>query len=251
MTGSGCEVVRFSLGEFVDRELPGSAMLEIAQHVKACDDCAREVQTLRELGDTLRSAAANVPHADGLYGLAGGVLSRYKAEQAHSWLAVFRRGFEDWHWTIVGAGAVTAAFISVLFVSMILQFGPAPERDDSLAGTLNSLASSPGTLFLLTAGDVVQFDDGASQGSSPSVMPAGFAMPSESDLVAKLNASLVSKDGHIVDMATMSDSDRRQAEALLDQIKGLRMSAPRSAADPIQIHQIGLVASFSVSAKAL
>src|SRR5437016_3228016 len=121
MTSSVCEQIRPSLGEFVDRELPGSAMLEIAQHVNTCDDCSREIGTLRDLGDRLRAVAVNESNSGALDGLASGVVTRIGAEQAHSWLAVFRRGFEDWHWAIVGGGAVTAAFVSVLFVSMILQ----------------------------------------------------------------------------------------------------------------------------------
>src|SRR4029079_12782810 len=107
-----------------------------------------------------------------------------------------------------GFGSVSAAFVSVMFVSMLLILGPAPQRDDSLAGKLNNLSSSAGTIFLLTTGDnknssVVEFDDGGGPQVPARVMPAEFAMPTESDLVAQLNSSLVSRDGRIVDVRAM------------------------------------------------
>src|SRR5262249_5489757 len=149
-------------------------------------------------------------------------------------------------------GAIAAGCASMLFLAMILQFGPAPQRDDSLAGTLNNLAASAGTIFLRDDKNaIMQFDDCASGNPGPRVMPPDFARPSESDLVAQLSTSLVSKDGHILDMATMSDTDRQRAEQLLEQIKNLRTSPARSAADTIRVNKIGLVASLSVSAKAL
>jgi hypothetical protein len=73
-----------------------------------------------------------------LAGLAGGVVSRVGAERALSWRAMFDRAVEDWHWFLVGFGSVTAAFFSVTFVSAVLHFGPAPERQDSVAALLSS-----------------------------------------------------------------------------------------------------------------
>jgi hypothetical protein len=232
-------------------------MLAISQHVSVCDDCASEAQAIRDLGDSLRGAAMQVSKASTLDGLASGVVSRVRAEQAHSWTALFHRAVEDWHWALVGFGSVSAACVSVLFVSMLLLLGPAPQRDDSLAGQLNNLGSSAGTIFLLTSGgdrnsSVVEFDDGgAGPAMAARVMPAQFAMPTESDLVAQLNSLLVMRDGRIIDVRTMSQADRQRTEALLDQINRLRTTEPRGPADTIRVHQIGLVASLSVSAKAL
>lgn len=253
---AACNQIRKDLGGYVDRELPGTAMLAISQHVSVCQECASEAQVIRDLGESLRGAAREVSSVVELGGLASGVVSRVRAEQAHSWTAVFRRGVEDWHWALVGFGAVSAAFVSVLFVSMLLLLGPAPQRDDSLAGQLNNLGSSAGTLFLLTGSQdknsVVEFDDGGVEPAMPPrVMPAQFAMPSESDIVAQLNSSLVMRDGRIIDVRTMSEADRLRTEALLDQVRDLRMAQPRGAADTIRVHKIGLVTSLSVSAKAL
>jgi hypothetical protein len=83
-------------------------------------------------------------------------------------------------------------------------------------------------------------------------MPAEFAMPTESDLVAELNSSLLTQDGRRVDMRAMTVAERQRTEALLDRIKDLRRTEPlRGAADTIRVQKIGLVASLSVSAKAL
>lgn len=255
MTATACNQVRENLGGYVDHELPGTAMLAISRHVSGCQDCASEAQALRDLGDSLRGAAVHVSRAVEFGGLASGVVSRVRAEQANSWTAIFHRAVEDWHWALVGFGAVSAAFVSVLFVSMLLLLGPTPQRDDSLAGQLNHLSSSAGTIFLLTTGDdknssVVEFADGGVQ-QAARVMPAQFSMPSESDLVAQLNSSLVTRDGRIIDVRTMSEPERQRTVALLDQMKRMRTAAPRGAADTILVHKIGLVASLSVSAKAL
>ena len=245
-----CNQIRRDLGGYVDHELPGTAMLAISQHVSVCPDCASEAQALRDLGDSLRGAATRVSTSVELGGLASGVVSRVRAEQAHSWTAVYHRAFEDWHWALVGFGSVSAAFVSVLFVSMLLLLGPAPQRDDSLAGQLNNLGASPGTIYLLTDknSSVVEFDDGDGQQVPAHVMPAQFAMPTESDLVAQLTSSLVTRDGHIIDVRAMSDSERQRTEALLDQIKNMRTSERRGAADTIQVHKIGLVTTMSVKA---
>ena len=257
MNAAACSQIRENLGGYVDHELPGTAMLAISQHVSVCGDCASEVQLLRHLGESLRGAAIPVSNGMELAGLASGVLSRVRAEQAHSWTAVCRRAFEDWHWALVGFGSVSAAFVSVMFVSMLLLLGPAPQRDDSLAGQLNNLGSSAGTILLLTTGDdknssVVEFDDGGGQpAAGVHVMPAQFAMPSESDLVAQLNSALVTRDGRIMDVRQMSDAERQRTESLLDQINRFRTTESRGAADTIRVHKIGLVATLSVSAKAL
>jgi len=69
-------------------------------------------------------------------GLASGVvISRTLAEQAQSWKAVFDRAVEDWPLVPRGFGSVTAAFVSITFVSAVLHFGPAPQREDSVSAS--------------------------------------------------------------------------------------------------------------------
>jgi hypothetical protein len=259
MTSATCVDVRRQLGAFVDGALPGAEMLAVSQHLASCRTCTDEVQDTRDLGDTLRAVAARLPAPTELGGLAGGVVSRVLAEQAQSWMATFARASEDWHWVIVGAGSVAAAFVSAMLATVVILVGPAPAREDSLAALLQNLGSPAGTLFVLATpvgndkdSMVMQFDNGGTQETGPgTVMPADFAPPTESDLVRALDSSLVTADGRISDVRNMSDRDRRYTESLLDQLSRFRFAGRRDASGRLTVLQIGLVANTSVTAKPL
>ena len=79
---TSCEALRHQLSAFVDGELPGGAMLRLAEHLQVCRECAREAAELRGLGDGLREAVSQLPPAPALGGLADGVISRVAAEAA-------------------------------------------------------------------------------------------------------------------------------------------------------------------------
>src|ERR1700741_3049790 len=102
--------VHRDLAAFVDGELRGATVLDVLQHLERCDDCAAEVAHLRSIGEKIRATvpAESVPAE--LEGLASTVISRTRAESAESWPGIFRRAQEDWHWVIVGAGAIAATF---------------------------------------------------------------------------------------------------------------------------------------------
>ncbi len=84
-----------------------------------------------------------------LDGLASTVISRTRAESAESWPGIFRRAQEDWHWVIVGAGAIAATFVSTLVLSAILAFGPKPDRADSISAFYTNFRTPAGDLYLL------------------------------------------------------------------------------------------------------
>jgi hypothetical protein len=255
-----CESCRRKLGAFVDGELSGSERLSVSRHLTTCEECADHLQHVRDLGQMLRDAVALVPPSTELGGLAGGVISRVRAEQAQSWKAMLARAVEDWHWLMVGAGSVAASFVSALLVSGLVLLGPLPEREDSLAALLNNLGSPAGTLFVLATpvgndknSMIMQFDNGTGgQNAGPTtVMPAEFVSPTESELVRALDSSLVTPEGRITDVRAMSEKNRRYTEGLLEQLGRLRFSDPRGAAGHLTVHQIGLVANTSVTAKPL
>lgn len=52
------------LGAYVDGELAGRIARRVEQHVERCPACRREVQSLRELHDALRTAATPPPVVD-------------------------------------------------------------------------------------------------------------------------------------------------------------------------------------------
>jgi hypothetical protein len=258
---SACRRVRRCLGAFADGELPGVERLRVSQHLADCTPCAEEHKAIRDLGEMLRANALAAPAWVDLNGLAGGVISRVRAEDAQSWRAMLARAVEDWHWAIVGGGSIAAAFISVLFVSVVCWFGPTPTREDSLAAMLNNLVTPSGTLLMIATPVgrdqipmLMQFDNGmeTAETAPPSALPDGFSGPSEGDLVLALSAAVVTPDGRMSDLRLMSRPDRQRTELLLDKLEKLRAVPQTSwAGGRVSIQKLGFVTNTSVSGKAL
>jgi anti-sigma factor RsiW len=260
MTAS-CSSVREHLGAYVDGELrPGDRSL-VAAHLADCGDCQSALQSIRDLGDLLRARSAAAPEPGDLAGLAAGVISRARAEESQSWRSLLQRGMEDWHWALIGAGSLAAAVVSVLIAAAICAFGPRPARDDSLAALLNNLQTPAGTLLMIATPVgrdqvpmLMQFDNGepAVAYSAPAVLPAGFAGPSGNDLAVALAQAVVGKDGRMSDLRTMSQRDRMQTEALLQEIQRLRAVPMASwSGRRVNIQKLGFFTNTQVTGKAL
>ena len=200
----------------------------------------------------------SVPPA--LDGLAGGVISRVRAESAQSWRAVFDRAFDDWHWTLVGAGSVASTFLTTTFLSMILAFGPAPRSEDSLSALISNLGSPAGMLFVYVApsgdnGDSVllQVDTGGPRASSVATELAGrrFAVA-----VARSGADRrVGRHDHASGPRHRPEHDAPGRPAAHRESHG-RDQPPPAWSDPAdgrarQVREVRLVTSTSVSAKGL
>ena len=265
MMSAGCRDIREDLGAYLDRELSGPVRLQVAQHLEICQACALEAASLTELRDVLQSSVQRQPEAipPALDGLAGGVISRVRAESAQSWRALFDRAFDDWHWTLVGAGSVASTFLTTTFLSMILAFGPAPKSEDSLAALISNLGSPAGMLFVYAApsgnnGDSVllQFggDSDAPRASSVATALARSSfsqgLSREAELANEL-ADLVTRQGRIIDLSTMHPTDRRRTEDLMDQISRLRFGQTLQMGMPVNVRELRLITSTSVSAKGL
>jgi hypothetical protein len=218
------------LAEYVDGELSGIEMLHVSRHLEQCATCGQEAQDLRRMGDMLRHAAHPEAAPSVLAGLASSVVSRVGAERAQSWRALFSRAVEDWHWFLVGFGSVTAAFISIAFVSAVLHFGPAPERQDSVA----ALLSNPDW-------HVVKSEDGSMWvWATPSIKPSEYrilltsreraeaveaakAAPyltklSEEQVVGALGDALTGS-GKPIDLQSMTPGIRNHAIALINRLR--------------------------------
>jgi hypothetical protein len=258
---TSCGIIGGSLDAFVDGELTGALSLAVSRHLEDCPSCAEEVQARRDIGDSLR-ATVGVGAADELAGLAGGVISRVRAERAQSWRAMLERAVEDWHWALVGMGSLAAAVISVLSVSAIFSFGVLPPREDSLAALINHLGTPAGTLLLMATPVgtdqvpmLMQFDgEGAGEGeeSEALVLPAGFAAPTEQDLVLALSDAIIDRDGRMSDLRLMSLSDQKRTKALLQELEHLRVGAFSGWwGARVAVHKFGLMTNENVSGKAL
>lgn len=249
------------LGAFIDGELDGARMLATSRHLDECGECAEALADMQALGRTLRSVVHQDAPPDAFDAMRASVVSLSRAESAESWRAWLARASDGWHWAIVGAGSVAATFVSTSLLSMMLAFGPAPQRDDSLSALVDNLGSSPGYLFVYAspvedrAGqDVVmlQVENGRPRAPrlvSELVVSRSNKTASEAQLVNHL-LNIVTHSGRIVVLDDLSPQQREAAEALLDEIISLgarRSSAGRS----YNVHEMRLVTSTGVSAKRL
>lgn len=260
---SACSRLREHLSAYVDGELDAADRHEVSEHVATCTGCSQVLLDLRSLGDLVRSRQAPASEPALFAGLAGGVISRTRAEEAQSWPALLRRATGDWHWAVTGLGALSAALISIVIVAAVCDVNPRRESDDSLAALLNNLQRPGGTLFILAspvgpdqAPLLMQFNGRRGTATTPVAdfqpPPAGFSGPTGSDLALALSEALVRPDGHVGDLRSMSQHDRRQTEAILGEIHRLR-GAPLSAwsGQRVSVHRIVFVTNAHVSGKAL
>ncbi len=256
---TACPRIRASLGAFVDGELDAADRMRVSQHLSTCPTCTDEQQRIRQLGDALRADAVTLPNRVNLQGMASGIISRTRAEDAQSWRALLARASEDWHWALVGAGSLVAAATSILLVAAICGLGPRPDREDSLAAMLNNLQTPAGTLWLFATPArpdqppmLLLFDSGdAGERFEPAAVPAAFSSPSGSDLALALSQAVVGPDGRMSDLQSMPQLRRQHAEALLDEIQRLRLAPLVSWSRHRVSIQFGFVTNTSVSGKAL
>jgi anti-sigma factor RsiW len=137
-----CARVQQKLEALADGELRGAELLMVSRHVEMCDICEALVSSVRATGESLREAAtAGVVPMMALAGLADGVVSRVRAEEAQSWSAKLARALDDCHWLLVGVGSMSAALLSVMLVCAMLQVG-IPARPDSMAALVTGLSPS-------------------------------------------------------------------------------------------------------------
>ena len=248
------------LAAYVDGELSGMERLQVTRHLEACPSCFEDADEMRRVGELLRTVAALEPLPTGLEGLAGGVVSRTSAERAQSWRALLARGVEDWHWFLVGFGSVTAAFASIAFVSAVLQFGPRPEREDSVSRLLSNRdwqvnsQLGGGSLYtwatpvrdaqwriMLTARERAAAADAASH---PIDSLAGLT--TEGDFVGALGETLT-HSGEPINVQAMDAGVRRHAEALLTRLTMLK--EPQRDASGGSVYRMQLVTNTEVTPK--
>lgn len=256
----GCSSIQRDLGAFVDDELGGAERLSIARHLQECGVCAAEAQALRGLGDLLRAGAPVEVHQDDLAGLASSVVSRFKAESQASWRAFLERACDGWHWAIVGAGSVAATLVSTSILSLILAFGPAAPREDSLSALMNNLGSPAGYFFVFVSpvGDdedtsLMQVENGrptASRMVTALAVSASHRQTTEADLVLEL-ATMVTHEGRALTLSTMGPEARRRTVELLEELEQKRLRSMRrgDSKRSLNVREVRLVTS--VTAKRL
>jgi hypothetical protein len=238
-----CDFIRDQLDAFVDGELRGAELRHVATHLEACRRCTEEVETRQTIGGLIRESVADGYHHSIPTGLSAGVVARVRAESYFSWRGMLSRAVEDWHWAIVGGGAVGGTMLSVLLCSAILLLGTERPQAGSLSSLGTSLMSSPGSLYAEVSRQgpnqeamIVQIDSG-----TQSMMPYPLPSPGgeeERELVEQLVGVLI-HNGNLVEFASMPTADQRQVEVLLDRIARARMAAPAiGAMGPLVVKQL-------------
>jgi len=218
--------VRGALGAYADDELPGAARLAISEHLDACYACASELSGLRSIGDALRLGSEyNSALNPALAGLASGVTSRIRAEQAQSWRALWSRMFDDWHWVAVGLGSMAGAFVTLLLAStMVVTSVTQLTQMNARAGTLYIIAlpeSGRGGAVML------EFEQslGAARTDARLAVPASIGWQAERALVSALDEVLM-RSGRPASLVGLSRADREEILALLKEISDFRNVEP-------------------------
>lgn len=258
---SACTHIRVHLGAYSDGELGAADRVRVAEHLATCRACDEALADIRGVGELLRSQVAPPPSSGEFSGLAAGVLSRLGAEELQSWRALFQRATGDWHWALVGAGAVCATLVLVLVVSAICEVSPNRHREDSLAALLANFEAPEGRLLILAtpvgrdeAPMLMQFGsaENDSDREGPMTLPAGFSGPSGEDLTLALSDAVVRPDGRVGDLRSMSAPDRLHTEAILDDLQRLRgVPFVSFLGQRVSVQKLGFVTNTHVTGKAL
>lgn len=256
MTASGCDAFGRELGPFLDGELDGTWMLRVSHHLDECEECTAAIEDMRAVGASLRDkVSADVP-PEIFDGLASTVVTRVRAESAVSWRATLARGFEDWHWAIVGGGAVAATVVSTSLLSIMLAFGSSPQRDDSLSAMTTNMGEASGYLYVYVSltGEAdqgvirLQVDNGLPAAPplvSDLVVSREHEPVTEAELVALLQQLVMNSAGHVLPLERLWPEQRKAANALLDELSRLRLRRGANLGRSYQVHEMRLVTSVS------
>ena len=222
------EVIR-SLGAYIDDELPGAHRLMVSEHLEECLHCARELESLNEIGHVLRLGAKGANADQMLAGLASGVTSRIGAEKSQSWGAAWNRIFDDWHWVGIGLGSVAGALVTfVLASAMLVTSITQLEQMNARAGTLYLIAlpqDGRGAPIMLELEDSLR----TARPDTRMAMPASLGWQAERALVAALDEILdetLGSDGRPSSLRGLSKADREEILALLSEIADFRYFEP-------------------------
>jgi anti-sigma factor RsiW len=256
MISADCDAIRDDLDAFVDGELRGGTLRLVARHVESCSRCADEIEARASLGGQLRDALASTYEAPMPEGLAAGVVARVRAESALSLRALMRRGAEDWHWALVGGGAVTATFVSTVLSAALVLLGMMSPSAGSLSAMGQAMRTPAGPLYAEVSRQgadqkviVVQLNTGSSAALQPP--PYLGRQSEEAQWVGEL-ADQLAASGHAGDWASFSPEEREYTQWLLANITRARLASPRvGASEGLTLHRLHLVTNTEVTAKGL
>jgi anti-sigma factor RsiW len=246
MTLLTCAAVRRRLPAFYDRELPVRDMIDLESHVGDCPPCASELKQLREVGDSLRLAAAPAP-ADDWTGVQSGVISRMRAEAHESWAARAGRMFDDLHLLWIGLASTAATFLCGAVALSALHFA-SPDRDDSLRSMIAVISAPVGSdLNPVIADQFLTVPSVPDQGP----IQAMLAQPvSHDELVLALSA-VVTREGRVSSVFVLNNQQHRaEINPILDVLARGRLEPGRVGTAAVAVNFVWLMTHTTVKAKA-
>ena len=243
-----CAVVRRRLSALCDDELTLNAQVAIEGHLKRCDACMAEAGLLREVGETLRAAAATIERCDDdLPALQAAVLPRIKAERAASIARRIEDLFEDMHLVWAAGSGVMAGVICGLLVFGMLHFAQA--HPDSFAVLMDSLAKEPSVPEPLVLPRVY----------ADAIMPATVMNEQSGEEAVSALSAVVMRDGSLSEIQLLQPDGpaekrtRQQARLafdLLDAVSTARFEPARVAGEPVPLSVVWVLTHMTVRGKA-
>jgi len=230
-----CASTRRRLAAYHDGELPAAECFAVASHLEDCPPCAREAAALTELRLLLREQAlsAAAEHVD-LRGPRADILSVAQQEHDATWPARLERFWDEVHLVWIGMAAAAASLICGTMMAGMLHYA-SPERNDSLAALIQTLASRDPYMQLPSPGDVV-----------PSALIDSMT---EDEAVLALSA-MVTREGRVDGLELISsEHDAHQVERLLDAVSRARFQPAQQAGSPVSVNMVWLLTRTTVRGK--
>lgn len=246
MTLMTCAAVRRRLPAFYDRELPVRDMIDMEVHVADCPPCASELSGLREVGDSLRLAAAPAP-ADDWTGVQSGVISRMRAEAHESWTAKAGRMFDDLHLLWIGLASTAATFLCGAVALSALHFA-SPDRDDSLRSMIAVISAPIGSNL-----NPMRSDQFLTAPSVPGEGPieAMLAQPVSHDELMLALSAVVTREGKVSSVLVLNNQQHRaEINPILDVLQRSRLEPGRVGTAAVAVNVVWLLTHTTVKAKA-
>jgi hypothetical protein len=237
-----CSAVRHRLAEYHDGELTIEARVGVQAHLRGCATCNAKSEDFATVGALLRASVNEDAHlfdSHDLDGLAGGVVSRLKAEDHESLPRTFDRMFEDLHliWAALGGAAATLACLAITV--SLLHLCSRNERPDSLAALIDALSSEA----------PVQMDARTIAMPRPSYYDSLVSVPplvTRDEELWALNAT-ITRQGRVIDVELISGDPA--PPSVMDGATRSRFEPARYGNAPVAVKMVWLFAHLTVRPK--
>ena len=242
MTALRCGTVRRLLPGYRDRELREDHDAAVRAHLRACQECAEELNALNLLGEALRRASHERldAHGEEITSLHNRVVAGVQAQRAQS----RERWLDDLHliWAMAGATVASVACLFAALGVMRLALREVPSSMAAIIGALGSPGSDRNPLRL---------DGRMLLPSLDNAVPAVVVSPDE---VLLALSAIVTREGRVsqVELLMPEAGGLPHGDGvleLLDAAAQTRFEPARAGGAPVAVNVIWLMAHTTVVGK--